>query len=100
MIFVFKLFLLIPAKFHNALSKEKVREMLSQIIASCFDYAKEQQEAQGQTVLERDFATITLPDVDVPFYSLYLWAGALSHACEHQSLSIVSHDLTLFIDLS
>jgi len=44
MIFVFKLFLLIPAKFHNALSEEKVREMLSQIITFFFDHAKEQQE--------------------------------------------------------
>jgi len=44
MIFVLKSFLLIPAKFHNALSKEKVREMLSQIITSFFDHAKEQQE--------------------------------------------------------
>jgi len=100
MIFVFKSFLLISAKLRKTLSEEKVREMLSQIITSCFDHAKEQQEVQGQTVLERDFATITLPDVDIPFHSLYLWAGALSHACEHQSLSIVSHDLTLFIDLS
>ena len=44
MIFVLKLFLLIPAKFHNALSKEKVRKMLSQIIAFFFDHTKEQQE--------------------------------------------------------
>ena len=44
MIFVFKLFLLIPAKFHNALSEKKIREMLSQIITFFFDHAKEQQE--------------------------------------------------------
>ena len=50
-------------------------------------------------MLQHDFATITLPDIDIPFHSLYLWAGALSHACEHWSLSIVSHDLTLLIDL-
>ena len=73
--------------------------MLSQVIASCFHHAiKEEQETQGQTVLERDFATIPLPDIDVPFHS---WTGVLpSHACEHLSLSIMSHDLTLFIDLS
>jgi len=56
-------------------------------------------EAQGWTVLQRDFATITFSDIDVPFRSLYLWTGALSCACEHQSPSIVSHDLTLLIDL-
>ena len=101
MIFVFKLFLLISAKLRKTLSEEKVGEMLSQIIASCFDRAKEQQEAQGQIVLERGFATIPLPGIDVPFHSRYLWAGVLPfRACEHRSLSIMFHDLTLFIDLS
>lgn len=61
--------------------------MLSQIIASCFDRAKEQQEVQGQIVLERGFATIPLPGIDVPFHSRYLWAGVLPfRACEHWSL--------------
>ena len=58
MIFVLKLFLLIPTKFHNALSEEKVREMLSQIIASFFNHAKEQQERPKARLC---FSVILLP---------------------------------------
>ncbi|KAH0826714.1 hypothetical protein J3R83DRAFT_5113 [Lanmaoa asiatica] len=39
---------------------------------------KELQESKGYIKLERDFATIPLPGIDVPFHSRYLWAGEMS----------------------
>ena len=96
-----KLVLLIAVKLRKTLSEEKVREILSQIIASCFDRAKEQQEAQGRIVLERGFATIPLSGIDVPFHSRYLWAGVLPfRACKHWSRNIMFRGLIFFIDLS
>ena len=57
-------------------SIEKVKEMLGDIIKSCHEKAKEQQQADsGYIKLERGFATIPLPGIDVPFHSRYLWAG-------------------------
>lgn len=65
---------------------EKVKEMLAEIIATCFDRAKEQQKAEGFIKLERGFATIPLPGIDVPFHSRYLWAGVMPfRACELRS---------------
>ena len=46
--------------------------MLGEIVASCYAKAKEQQEKEGYIVLERGFATIPLPGIDVPFHSRYL----------------------------
>jgi fatty acid synthase subunit alpha, fungi type len=63
-------------------SVEKVKEMLGDIVKSCFEKAQEQQKAEGYIKLERGFATIPLPGIDVPFHSRYLWAGVLPfHAC-------------------
>jgi fatty acid synthase subunit alpha len=56
---------------------EKVKEMLGDIVKSCFEKAQEQQKAEGYIKLERGFATIPLPGIDVPFHSRYLWAGVL-----------------------
>ncbi|CAE6460687.1 unnamed protein product [Rhizoctonia solani] len=56
---------------------EQVKEMLKDIITSCFDKAKEKQKAEGYIKLERGFATIPLPGIDVPFHSRYLWAGVM-----------------------
>ncbi|KAG8716660.1 3-oxoacyl-[acyl-carrier-protein] synthase [Ceratobasidium sp. 394] len=56
---------------------EQVKEMLRDIITSCFDKAKEKQQAEGYIKLERGFATIPLPGIDVPFHSRYLWAGVM-----------------------
>ncbi|QRV90063.1 fatty acid synthase subunit beta [Ceratobasidium sp. AG-Ba] len=56
---------------------EQVKEMLGEIITSCFDKAKEKQRAEGYIKLERGFATIPLPGIDVPFHSRYLWAGVM-----------------------
>lgn len=67
---------------------EKVKEMLSDIVKSCFEKAQEQQKAEGYIKLERGFATIPLPGIDVPFHSRYLWAGVLPfRAC----MSVIAH---------
>ena len=49
-----------------------LREMLVNIVKSCF---QEQQKAEGYIKLKCGFATIPL--LDVPFHSQYLWAGVL-----------------------
>ena len=51
--------------------------MLGDIVKSCLEKAQEQQKAEGYIKLERGFATIPLPGIDVPFHSRYLWAGVL-----------------------
>jgi fatty acid synthase subunit beta len=62
---------------------EKVKEMLGDIIVECHQRALDQQKSQGYIILERGFATIPLPGIDVPFHSRYLWAGVLPfRACK------------------
>jgi fatty acid synthase subunit beta len=62
---------------------EQVKQMLGEIIKECFGRALEQQKTQGYILLERGFATIPLPGIDVPFHSRYLWAGVLPfRACK------------------
>ena len=51
--------------------------MLAEIIADCYKRAQEQQKNEGYIKLERGFATIPLPGIDVPFHSRYLWAGVM-----------------------
>jgi fatty acid synthase subunit alpha len=61
----------------------KVKEMLKDIVNSCYDSAVEKQKAEGCIVLERRLATIPLPGLDVPFHSRYLWSGVMpSRECE------------------
>jgi fatty acid synthase subunit alpha len=57
--------------------------MLIEIVKSCHDRSKEQQKDEGYIKLERGFATIPLPGIDVPFHSRYLWAGVMPfRACK------------------
>ncbi|PFH52946.1 hypothetical protein AMATHDRAFT_138867 [Amanita thiersii Skay4041] len=65
------------AQLMEQFSMEKVKEMLADIVKSCDEKAKEQQAAEGYIKLERGFATIPLPGIDVPFHSRYLWAGVM-----------------------
>jgi fatty acid synthase subunit alpha, fungi type len=51
---------------------ERVKEVLGDIVKSCFEKAQEQQKAEGYIKLERGFATIPLPGIDVPFHSVPL----------------------------
>jgi hypothetical protein len=58
--------------------------MLFEIIDECHQKSLAQQELQGHITLERGFATIPLPGIDVPFHSRYLWAGVMPfRACEY-----------------
>ena len=71
----------------DQISFEKVKEMLGDIVKECFARAQEQQKAEGCIKLERGYATIPLPGIDVPFHSRYLWAGVLPfRACEFRFL--------------
>ncbi|KAF9007571.1 fatty acid synthase [Cyathus striatus] len=65
------------AKLTETFTIEKVKEMLNDIIKSCYEKAQELQQAEGYITLERGFATIPLPGIDVPFHSRYLWAGVM-----------------------
>ncbi|KAH7913599.1 hypothetical protein BJ138DRAFT_606981 [Hygrophoropsis aurantiaca] len=65
------------AKLTETFTVEKVKEMLGDIVSESFNRAKEQQQAEGYIKLERGFATIPLPGIDVPFHSRYLWAGVM-----------------------
>ncbi|GLB40343.1 putative protein with domain of unknown function (DUF1729) [Lyophyllum shimeji] len=65
------------AKLTETYTVEKVKEMLVDIVKSCHDKALEQQKAESYIKLERGFATIPLPGIDVPFHSRYLWAGVM-----------------------
>jgi len=57
--------------------------MLADIVKSCLEKAREQQRTEGYLKLERGFATLPLPGIDVPFHSRYLWAGVMPfRACE------------------
>jgi len=61
----------------------KVKEMLKDIVKSCYDSALEKQKAEGYIVLERGLATIPLAGIDVPFHSRYLWSGVMPfRACK------------------
>ncbi|KAF7311393.1 Fatty acid synthase subunit alpha [Mycena kentingensis (nom. inval.)] len=65
------------AKLTETFTVDKVKEMLGDIVKECFGRAQEQQQAEGHIKLERGFATIPLPGIDVPFHSRYLWAGVM-----------------------
>ncbi|TFK78162.1 hypothetical protein K466DRAFT_607256, partial [Polyporus arcularius HHB13444] len=56
---------------------DQVKEMLGEIVNSCYQKAKEIYDKEGYITLERGFATIPLPGIDVPFHSCYLWAGVM-----------------------
>ncbi|EJU05022.1 fatty acid synthase [Dacryopinax primogenitus] len=64
-------------KLTEKFSVEKVKEMLDDIVDECFKMAKALKEKEGHIKLERGFATIPLPGIDVPFHSRYLWAGVM-----------------------
>ena len=62
---------------------EEVKEKLGEIVDECAKVANALQVKSGFLVLERGFATIPLPGIDVPFHSKYLWAGVMPfRTCE------------------
>ena len=71
------------SKLSEKFTIDEVKKMLGEIIDSCFASAQEKQKNDGYIVLERGFATIPLPGIDVPFHSRYLWAGVMPfRACK------------------
>ena len=71
-----------------------MKEMLNDIVDESFKSATERQRTEGFIKLERGFATIPLPGIDVPFHSRYLWARVMPfRACMFLSLA----SLTLFV---
>lgn len=69
---------------------EKVKEMLGDIVSDSFKRAKELQASEGYIKLDRGFATIPLPGIDVPFHSRYLWAGVMPfRACEFTNFACI-----------
>ena len=64
-------------KLTETMSLEQVKEHLCDIVDECVEKARELQAKTGFVTLERGFATIPLPGIDVPFHSRYLWAGVM-----------------------
>ncbi|KPV74523.1 uncharacterized protein RHOBADRAFT_28081 [Rhodotorula graminis WP1] len=64
-------------KLTETMSLEQVKEHLCDIVDECVEKARELQAKTGFITLERGFATIPLPGIDVPFHSRYLWAGVM-----------------------
>lgn len=70
-------------KLTETMSLEKVKEMLGEIVDESHKSSLEKQKTEGYIKLERGFATIPLPGIDVPFHSRYLWAGVMPfRACK------------------
>ncbi|GAA5980800.1 hypothetical protein JCM11641_002656 [Rhodosporidiobolus odoratus] len=65
------------AQLTETMSIEQVKEHLCDIVDECVQKARDLQEKTGFITLERGFATIPLPGIDVPFHSRYLWAGVM-----------------------
>ena len=65
-------------KLSKTMSREELKEKLAEIIEGCWEMTLEKENKDGHVVLERGFATIPLPGIDVPFHSRYLWPGVLS----------------------
>lgn len=59
------------------MGEEKVKEMLGLVLEESYAKAQVKQKAEGYIRLERGFATVPLPGIDVPFHSRYLWAGVM-----------------------
>ena len=69
--------LTIPRQLTEKFGIAKVKEMLKDIVNSCYDRVLEKQKAESYIVLERGLATIPLSGIDVPFHSRYLWSGIM-----------------------
>ncbi|WVQ99903.1 hypothetical protein IAU59_007046 [Kwoniella sp. CBS 9459] len=65
-------------KLSTMMSVEELKEKLGEIIEGCWDMMLEKEKKDGSVILDRGFATIPLPGIDVPFHSRYLWPGVVS----------------------
>lgn len=72
--------------------------MLGDIVEECLQRALEQQKTEGYIQLERGYATIPLPGIDVPFHSRYLWAGVMPfRACKSRFSQIKDYALIYYL---
>ncbi|ODO06611.1 hypothetical protein I350_03968 [Cryptococcus amylolentus CBS 6273] len=65
-------------KLSTMMSVEELKEKLAEIIDGCWELMEEKEKKDGSVILDRGFATIPLPGIDVPFHSRYLWPGVMS----------------------
>ena len=76
-------------KLTEKLSVERVNEILDAILKESFKKVQELKAREGYINLERGFAMIPLPDIDVPFHSRYLWAGVMPfRACKYMPILV------------
>ena len=66
--------------------------MLGEIVDECHrksvEAVEKAKKENGFFELQRGYATIPLPGIDVPFHSRYLWAGVMPfRACKSSSYS-------------
>lgn len=79
------------AKLTEIMTIDEVKEKLGEIVDECTKSANELQAKTGFITLERGFATIPLPGIDVPFHSRYLWAGVMPfRTCECFLFSVLA----------
>ncbi|KAG2217921.1 hypothetical protein INT45_012584 [Circinella minor] len=62
-------------KLMNTMPLEEVKKHLSEIIGGALEQTKEKQAKTGRVKLERGYATVPLPGIDVPFHSSFLLSG-------------------------
>ncbi|KAJ2999622.1 3-oxoacyl-[acyl-carrier-protein] synthase [Globomyces sp. JEL0801] len=56
------------------MTKEQIIEHLNAVIDECLERSREK-AANGFIELERGYATIPLPGIDIPFHSSHIWSG-------------------------
>ena len=69
--------LTIPHQLTEKFGIAKVKEMLKDIVNSCYNYVLEKQKAESYIVLERGLTMIPISGIDVPFHLCYLWSGVM-----------------------
>ena len=75
--------LIIPCQLTEKFGIAKIKEMLKDIVNSCYDRVLEKQKTESHIVLERGLATIPLSVIDVFFHLRYIWSGAMPfRACK------------------
>ncbi|KAJ3255887.1 3-oxoacyl-[acyl-carrier-protein] synthase [Boothiomyces macroporosus] len=62
-------------KISEMLSMEELQEKLDAIVDECIVRARERQAKEGFLELQRGYATIPLPGIDIPFHSSHIWSG-------------------------
>ncbi|KAI8145418.1 fatty acid synthase [Fennellomyces sp. T-0311] len=62
-------------KLMTTMPLEEVKKHLSEIIGGALDKTKEKIAKSGRVKLERGYATVPLPGIDVPFHSSFLLSG-------------------------